>query len=342
MLSRARPGTLEAIVRDLGSRDFRVRVEAAEHATSVVGEDAGVTRATVIAALIKALTDEHERVRSAAAIALADLGASEALPALLTLADDDSAMVRQMAITALGELGDARAHERIRRALGDPRPEVRFQAMVAFPRIALANGRDNDEIWNALAIGIEDEDPFVRSHAAEACAEIADGATLPPNVADRLARRSRDEDETIDTRVASAIALGESGDARAAPTLLAVARGDLKEKNPRRVQAVFELLGELRIEEARAIALEAAFSFKSRFSDPSRRSAALVALIRLGEERAVEHVLSELEARAWERKVSAIGIVVRTSLTRARAKLEALRSDPMVGEMAVDALAQLP
>ena len=341
MLARARPGTLEAIVRDLSSRDFRVRVEAAEHATTVVGEDEGETRTVIVSALMKTLTDEHEAVRSAAAIALADLGANEALPALLIAADDDSALVRQMAITALGELGDARAHERIRRALGDARPEVRFQAMVAFPRIARATGRDDDDIWNALAIGIEDEDPFVRSHAAEACAELADGAALPPNVGDRLARRSRDDDETIDTRVASAIALGESGDARAAPTLLAVARGDLKEKNPRRVQAVFELLGELGIEEARPIAIDAVFSFKSRFSDPSRRSAALVALIRLGERRAVDHVLSELEARAWERKVSAIGVVVRTSLTEARGKLEALRSDPMVSEMAIDALARL-
>lgn len=340
MLTRARPATLEAIVRDLTSRDYRVRVEAAEYATTVVGDDTGDVRTRVIEALIAAVRDEHERVRSAAAIALADLQASEALPALLLAADDDSAMVRQMAITALGEIGDPRAQERIRRALGDPRPEVRFQAMVAYPRIAGSDG-DNDEVWNALAIGIEDEDAFVRSHAAEACAELADGAKLPANVADRLARRSRDSEETLDTRVASAIALGESGDERATPTLLAVARGELKEKNPRRVQAVFELLGELGVEDARPIATDAAFSFRSRFSDPSRRAAALVALIRLGEQRAVDHVLAELEARAWERKVAAIGIVVRTSLAEARGRLEQLRNDPMVGEMAVDALAQL-
>lgn len=340
MLARARPSTLEAIVRDLGSRDFRVRVEAAQHAPALVGEDEGDVRVKVVSALVTALADDHEAVRSASAIALADLQAHEALPALLIAADDDAAMVRQMAITALGELADPRARERIRRALGDPRPEVRFQAMVAFPRIARGSG-DDEEIWNALAIGIEDEDAFVRSHAAEACAELADGATLPANVADRLARRSRDDEETLDTRVASAIALGESRDPRATPTLLAVARGELKEKDPRRVQAVFELLGELGVEEARPIATEAAFSFKSKFGDPSRRAAAVVALIRLGERRAIEHVLSELENGGWERRVAAIGIVNRTSLAEARPKLEALRNDPMVGEMAADALAQL-
>ncbi len=340
MLTRARPATLEAILRDLASRDHRVRVEAAQYATTVVGDDEGDVRAKVVAGLIAALADDHDAVRSAVAIALADMQAIEALPGLLLAADDESAMVRQMAITALGELGDPRARERVSRALRDPRPEVRFQAMVAFPRIARGAGED-DEIWTALGLGIEDDDAFVRSHAAEACAELADGEKLPAHVADRLARRARDAEETLDVRVASAIALGESRDERAAETLLAVARGELKEKDPRRVQAVFELLGELGVEEARAIATDAAFSFRSRFGDPSRRAAALVTLIRLGERRAVDHVLSELEARGWERKVAAIGIVNRTALSEARPKLEALRDDPMVGEMAADTLAQL-
>ncbi len=324
MLARARPGTPDAIVRDLSSSDVRVRIAAAEHAPLLAeGLDAEV-RARLVGALTAALRDDHEAVRGAAALSLADLDAHEALPALLIAADDDAAIVRQFAITALGELGDPRATERIRRALRDPRPEVRYQAVVAFPRIAKAI----DDVWSALGAGLDDDDAQVRGRAAEACAEQADGAELPRVVADRLARVAKDEEESIDTRVACAIALGESADERAAPVLLAVMSGEMEERDPRRVQAVFELAGELGLEAARPLATAAAFGLRARFGDPTRRDAALVALARLRDPRAIEHVLAELDARSFERRTVAVGIVSRAALPEARPRLEAMLRDP--------------
>jgi len=338
MLVRARPINPDAVVRDLTSQEMRVRIEAAQHAAAVVGDDAGDLRARVVAALIGALRDEHAMVRTAVATALADLQAHEAVEALLIAADDDEHMVRQLAISALGEIGDERAIERLRRALRDRAPEVRFQAIAAFPRVAR---HKEQEVWGALSLGLEDDDAYVRSRAAEACAEFADAAELPATVADRLARVARDTDEPNDARVAAAIALGESGDKRAAPILLAVLRGEIDDPDARRVHTIFELCGELGLEEARPLALTAAFSLRARFGDPGKRAAAIIALIRLGERRAIEHVLAELDARGWERRVTAVGIVARTRLQEARPRIEALRNDPMLGEIAADTLSRL-
>lgn len=343
LLARARPQTLEAVLRDLGSRDARVRAETAQQAPNLVGDDRGELRTRVVEGLSRTLKDEHPAVRGAAALALADLDAHEALPALLVAAEDDEPTVRELAITALGEIGDPRSYERVRRALRDSRPEVRFQAIVAFPRIARAaetQGVD-EEIWSALSAGLVDEDPLVRGRAAEACAELADGAKLPSTMADRLARLAADSEEPTDARIAATIALGESGDRRAAPVLLACLRGELDEKDPRRVQAIHELVGELKIEEARPLLLAASFGLRARFGDPSRRAAALIALIRLGERRAIDHVLSELDARGWERRVAALGIVARTRLVEARDRVRTMREDSMTADIAADVLAQL-
>lgn len=343
LLARARPLTLEAIVRDLASDDPRVRIETAQLAPGVVADDRGELRARVVEALARTLKDGQARVRGAAALALADLDATEVLPALIDAVEDEEPSVRELVITALGEIGDPRAYDCVRRALRDEHPEVRFQAIVAFPRVtrAAAERALDDEIWTVLATGLADEDPLVRGRAAEACAELADGKELPSRIADRLARLIQNEEEPVDVRVAGAIALGESGDRRCAPVLLACLRGELEENDPRRVQAIYELTGELKLEEARPLLLNASFGLRARFGDPNRRAAALVALIGLGERRAVDHVLEELDARGWERRVAALGIVERTRLVEASDRVRAMREDAMTADIAANVLAQL-
>lgn len=334
-LGKARPSTLEAVLRDLGSKDVRARVTAADHAPRVASSE---DRPKVVSALTRALQDEAPEVRGAAALALADLDATEALPALLVAADDDAFLVRQLAITALGEIGDPRAQQRVLRALEDPRPEVRFQAIVAYPRIA----GEGDEVWRALGDALRDEDAHVRGRAAEACAELADGKNLPALLADRLARIVADSEEPADARVAAAIALGESGDARCEPVFLAVMDGKIEEEDPQRIQAIYELAGELGLKKAIPLASNAAFGLKARFGDPSRRAAALVALARLGDRRAIDFVLAEISGTgSYERRVLAIGIAARAALKDARPNLEALTKDPLYGEAAEDALAVL-
>ena len=343
---RARPSTVEALVRDLSSDEARARIEAAEASSIVVDGASEADRAKIVAALVKLLDgDGQQHARAAAAVALADIGAREALPALLIAADDDAPLVRQQAISALGELGDPRACERIRRALGDDRPEVRFQAVVAFPRLVKNQGGDEGraDAWSALETGLVDEDALVRGRAAEACAELADGAPLPKKLADRLAKMATAKDETADARVAASIALAESGDRRGSKTLLDVMAGRIEERSPGRVQATFELAGELGLEEARAEATNAAFGLRGRFGDPGRRAAALVALVRLGDRRAIDHVLEELSSSSFTRRMTAIGIASRSALAEARPKLEAMRNrDSLADPDAVsDALAKI-
>jgi HEAT repeat protein len=343
---RARPSTVEALLRDLASAELRVRVEAAEAASLVVPDASDDDSARIIAALTKVLDADGQPIgRAAAAVALADISAHEALPALLLAADDDAPIVRQQAISALGEIGDVRACERIRRALADDRPEVRFQAVVAFPRLAKQQCGDDGwgDVWSALETGLVDEDAEVRGRAAEACAELADGEPLPKNIADRLAKMAVGKTEPNDARVAASIALAESGDKRGSQTLLDVMAGRIEEPNPGRVQATFELAGELGLEEARAEATSAAFGLRARFGDPGRRAAALVALVRLGDRRAIDHVLEELSSSSFTRRMTALGVVSRSALAEARPKLEAMRDRASLADPDAvnDALAKL-
>ncbi|MEO7093771.1 MAG: HEAT repeat domain-containing protein [Polyangiales bacterium] len=343
---RARPVTVEALLRDLFSPELRVRIEAADASSLVVADASDADRARIVAALAKMLDiDGQPMARAAAALALADVSAHEALPALLVAAEDSAAIVRQQAISALGEIGDVRACERIRRALGDDRPEVRFQAIVAYPRLAKQQATDGElgDVWSALETGLVDEDAQVRGRAAEACAELADAEPLPKKIGDRLAKMATDKKETADARVAASIALGESGDRRGSETLLDVMAGRIDEPSPGRVQASFELAGELGLEHARAEATSVAFGLRGRFGDPGRRAAALVALVRLGDRRAIDHVLGELSSSSFTRRMTALGIVSRSALAEARPKLESMRDRPSLldPDAVTDALAKI-
>jgi hypothetical protein len=118
--------------------------------------------------------------------------------------------------------------------------------------------------------------------------------------------------------------------------------GKIEEPDPRRIQAIFELAGELGLKKAVPLATNAAFGLRARFGDPSKRAAALVALVRLGDRRAIEHVIAEMNGTgSFERRTLAIGIAARAELVEACPHLEALRNDPSLGEVAEDALASL-
>src|SRR5262245_60986695 len=97
------PRNLEASVRDLSSARPDVRASAIEDLVRQARAEADV-RARAVPLLVQRLTDEHPRVRAAAAVALGDLEATEAVTALLVSVEDDDPYVRQMAINALGEI----------------------------------------------------------------------------------------------------------------------------------------------------------------------------------------------------------------------------------------------
>src|SRR5580658_4854243 len=130
------PRNLEASFRDLASATAATRASAVRDVVRHARRNDD-TRARAIRVIEKALKDDTSPgVRADAAVALADLAAHEALASLLVAVEDDDGHVRQMALSALGEIGDARAMQRLERALRDGRPEVRYQAVIAFSRVA--------------------------------------------------------------------------------------------------------------------------------------------------------------------------------------------------------------
>ena len=102
------PRNLEASFRDLDSTKPETRVSAIHDLLRHAREDEAV-RTRAIPLLEMRLADVMPKVRAAAVVGLADLVASDTVPALLRSVDDDDAYVRQMVLNALGELGDARA-----------------------------------------------------------------------------------------------------------------------------------------------------------------------------------------------------------------------------------------
>ena len=175
------PRTLDASFRDLGSERGATRASAirdlVRHALA-----SDETRARAVPRIERALADDPSgAVRAAAAVALADLKAHEALPTLLVSVEDDDPNVRQMALTALGEIGDPRARPRVERALRDPRPEVRYQAIIAFPHVA---GDDPAAVAIALATALGDDDPEIRYIAVRVAEERGAGGELPARAAE--------------------------------------------------------------------------------------------------------------------------------------------------------------
>ena len=85
-------------------------------------------------ALIEALNDPDEPVRCAAALALGQLQAKEAIPALAACLDDESGWVRQSVADALALMGET-AIPSLVQALGDERDGVRVRAAYALNKI---------------------------------------------------------------------------------------------------------------------------------------------------------------------------------------------------------------
>jgi HEAT repeat protein len=298
------PRTREAAFRDLGADKAAVRAGAARDLVAHAAD----AHAEVVRALAKAL--RHDRaadVRAAAATALSDVGASEALPDLLLAVEDDDALVRQMDIAALGEIGDPRATERLRRALGDERAEVRFQAVMAFPRVSAST----EAALEALLHATEDRDPLVCHIALRMTEEVRDGGPTDPRVLARA--RALLDHASAQVRVVAAVLVASKDDPRVARILAGVARGEEKTGDRR---------------------------------DPLAWHAR-VALARMGHERACREILRELGDRDRDVRTLAVAAAGRAHLVAARERILAMRgderrADPHAVDEALSALADPP
>ena len=214
--------TLQRLIAQLGDAEPLKRWEAADTLSRT-----GDTRA--VEPLLKALHDERESVRHAAARALSTLGAA-AFPALVACLQQDDWRVREAAAIALGESGDERAIPLLIEALQDDAGEVVVQA--AF---GLGNFKDERVIAPLIQV-LGQWDPSTET-AARALSRQGEPALQP------LLDALRNDDDKISASAAEA--LGYLGDKRAVDALIEAL------ENPEIRPFVVEALG--RIGDPRAV-----------------------------------------------------------------------------------------
>lgn len=335
------PRNVEASFRDLSSAKADTRRGAlADLVRHALGSDE--LRARAVPAIEKLLRDdETAEVRSAAAVALADLAAKEALPSLLLSVEDAHPMVRQMAINALGELKDPRGEQRLSRALNDSRPEVRYQALIAYARVAT----DEADVFRELLRATKDDDEAV-VHIALRLAEERATATvaLPAGFADRAAVLLSAKHP--DVAAAAAILLGTVEDARGKELLLQIASGDgINGRMPAKEeeQAAVELVGLLGYEAARGALTRRAFGLARHVKDTCAFSAK-VALAALDDQRAQSEIIAALTGRDAALRESAIVACGRARIVAAKDELQEIATrdlDPRIADLARAALARV-
>jgi HEAT repeat protein len=334
------PRTLEAALRDLDEASARVRASAVVDLARHHDDDAA--RPRVAAALRRMLSDDAHEVRSAAASALGEVRAPEALGELLIATEDKHGLVRQLALEALGFVGGERAVERVRRALSDPRPELRFQAVLAYPRLApgdahaaLAAAADDDDAgvrYIALRVAEERLHPpegSLLDHADAAdpadAADAADDRRPPRELLDAARRCLADDEARV--RVAAAILLARGGDASAEPVLLDVIEDRLRTPELEDEAAAVELAGAIGLARA-TTALERRAYGPARFFRERCSFHARIGLARLGHARARGDILRELAAWSRETRTLAVMSAGRARLADARAQIQAMQGRP--------------
>jgi hypothetical protein len=327
------PRNLEASFRDLGSERVSTRVSAIQDVVRhALRSDA--TRGRAIPQFAKALRgDSSAEVRVAAAVALADVVAQEALPALLVAVEDDDGQVRQMALSALGEIGDPRASQRLERALGDGRPEVRYQAVIAFARVAKDDGA---AVATALSRALDDHDAAIRYIAMRVAEErLAIDADPEPTRSAAIAASAEQlvEDPDDALAVVAALYLARLGRPRGRAIVLDVVAERRSTPEIEDEQACVELAGELPLDDAIPHLERRAWGTRRLVRTLLSWGAgdgascawhARIALARMGHERARAEILADLASWRRETREAAVVAAGRARIGEARDLLETL------------------
>ncbi|MCL2725720.1 MAG: HEAT repeat domain-containing protein [Polyangiaceae bacterium] len=329
------PRNLDAAFRDLESARPAVRASAAEDLVRHARTNEEV-KARAVRCLIKLLEDPIAGVRSAAAVALGDLGATDAAPSLLRAVDDDDGHVRQMAINALGEIGAPQALARLRRACSDRRPEMRYQAIIAFAHACT----DEDDVARALLDATNDNDDAV-VHIALRLAE--DRLDVAPDT--RMTARARALLASHSPHVAlvAAIYLGKSGDHAGYALIREVVRtGKINGAQPDKEEecAAVELAGELGLTDL-TTDLERRVWGLSRLLRDTCTFHARIALAHMGHPRARAEILRDLSSSRREEREAAVVTAGRARLADARATLSTMTDAAASPELVREALASI-
>ena len=329
--------TVEASFRDLASQNSDVRQSAVNDLATHPLEGEEHAKATCELARLLG-TDPSAAVRSASAVALADLRAHAAVPQLLLAVEDDHGHVRQMALAALGEIGEKSALARVERALGDERPEVRYQATIAYFR--LCGSEAESRLVAVFREKSADADEAIRYIALRLGEEHLTGTASASVLLDVAAERL--EDESVEVVLAAAVVLGHAGDERAYEVLGEVIRnGTLRGVTvPKEDETeAIELAGRLGLEQLAPALARRAFGFARLLRDTCSLSAR-VALARMGDRRAIESLAADLEGSSADRRTLAIVAAGRSARPELRAVLQrGIR--PLDPELVAEALARL-
>ncbi len=195
-------GQVEVDAQGLTSEDAIRRHEAV---IELAKYDVALTRRH----LLRALGDLDEKVRHAAAKALGQGGAVDAVPVMVAWLANPDARTRAIAAEALGEIGGAEATAALTRSLGDTDPAVRQRAVKALGTIG-KNG--NPSVVAALIPRLEDDKAEVKNATITQLEELGDRRAVIPLVA-KFSETSRE------TRRLAVRAIGRLGDASAVPAL---------------------------------------------------------------------------------------------------------------------------
>ena len=327
--------SLGAALRDLRAEKPKVRTAAA----LALAHHAQKHRAEVTEALMEALDDANADVRAASALGLADAKADQAVPALIEACDDPDDHVRQMAITALSEIGGATALARIERALTDHGATIRFQAVMAFPRMS----DDRERSVQVLLTATHDQDALVRHIALRMAEELGgdDDGPVPLLMQDRAVELL--DDEAAAVRVAAAVVLARSGRRDGAHILVAVASREVITTEADDEAAALELIGQLQLQEAIPCLEKRGFKRVILLQNDPFAWQARVALAAMGHARAIDWVVRELNAWTRERRCLGVAAASRARVMEARPLLltmrgNAARADPDAIEEAIERL----
>ena len=315
--------TLPAALRDLESPKPRVRISAVRDLAQLA---LGQARRPALDALVGALRqDADARVRSEAAVALADAKAEEHAADLVQSASDAEPRVRQMAILALGEVGhfsNEEARTIVARGLRDDLPAIRFQALVAFHHLA------GEQAMPQVLEQMDDEDAQVRYIALRIAEEHAleGGARAPPSGPVMARARAALADASDKVRLAAAILLARAGDESGTPQIVAAVDSGTGAEEPEDEQTAVELAGSLRLEPARAGLARRAWGIWGLPRSPFSFQAC-VALAQMGDQRAKAAIVRGLGA--WTRDARTLSVVAagRAGLVEASAQILAMRGD---------------
>jgi HEAT repeat protein len=325
------PRNASATLRDAAHAKVRVRLSAIP---DLVRWSQTEERETCVARLTQ-LVDEDEdlEVRAAAALALADAQATSSLATLLRAAASGLPRLRQMALVAIGELaepGDDDALGAVRIALASEAPALRFQGLVAAGRLM-----PHAELSSWLGESLGDSEARLRYIACRIIEErfFSDATvdeTVRRDLEQKLASRLTDADP--DVVVAAAVSLAPRGSLAARDVLVTALNRRRGFAQADDEQAAIELCADLGLDAARpglrARAFGAAWAGSSRLAFQAR-----VALARLGDERAREHILRGLSSSRRSVRAQCVAAAGLARLEAARSRLLEMRRDERVADL---------